>query len=520
MFAKIKTAGLMGIDGFEVEIEADVSNGLPGFMLTGLLSTDTKEAQSRVWSAIKSSSYRPEPKKITVNFSPAFIRKEGTGYDLPIAVAVLCAYGAADYRKLQDTAFFGELGLDGSLKTIRGTLPLACALKEAGIRRIVTAAGNSPEAALVEDIEVLGCQGINEVIGIISGRRHKDNLKAGSVADISETVYEKQHYSVDFSEIRGQLYLKRAAEIAVGGMHNFLMSGPAGTGKTMIAKCLPTIMPELTREENIEISKAYSVCGLLPEGQPLLSHRPFRNPHYGITPAAFAGGGVKAVPGEMTLASGGILFLDELPLFSKNVLETLRLPLEEHVIKVTRVQGSYVYPADFLLAAALNPCPCGYYPDRKRCRCTPMQIRAYMGRLSKPLTERIDICAEANPVKPDELIDKVIKGESSETIRGRIKRVHEIQRHRFAEDGISYNSRMGIREIERYCRLDDETQRFVKTVFVRKQLSGRTYHKILKVARTIADMDESKDIRPKHIAEATELRGIEDKLFGNADLTV
>lgn len=520
MFAKIKTAGLSGIDGFEVEIEADVSNGLPGFTLTGLLSTDTREAQSRVWSAIRSSRYKPEPRKITVNFSPAFMRKEGTGYDLPIAVAVLCAYGTADYRKLQDTAFFGELGLDGSLKAIRGALPLACALKECGIRRVVTASGNTAEAALVEGLEVIGCDSINDVIKLITScGRSQESDNAGG-AELCGAEYDRQHYNVDFSEIRGQLYLKRAAEIAVGGMHNFLMAGPAGTGKTMIAKCLPTIMPELTREENIEISKAYSVCGLLPEGQPLLSHRPFRNPHYGITPAAFAGGGVKAVPGELTLASGGILFLDELPLFSKNVLETLRLPLEEHVIAVTRMQGSYVYPADFLLAAALNPCPCGYYPDRKRCRCTPMQIRAYMGRLSKPLLERIDICAEANPVKPDELINKTGKGESSETIRRRVEKVHEVQRDRFAGSDISYNSRMGIKEIEKYCRLDDDTLRFVRSIFVRKKLSGRTYHKILKVARTIADMDESENIRAKHIAEAAELRGIEDKLFGNDDFAV
>ena len=518
MFAKIKTAGLSGIDGFPVEIEADVRNGLPGVEITGLLSTDTKEAQARVWNAVRNSRMRPEPKKITINFSPAYVRKEGTGFDLPIAVAVLCGYGAADYRGLKDVAFFGELGLDGSVKGVRGALPLACALKENGIRCIVVPADNAQEAALIGGIEVVSCRDINEAIEITaklaaSGGEYLNRQVSDS--DYSEPT-DEQHYNVDFSEVRGQAYLKRAAEIAASGMHNFLMSGPAGTGKTMIAKCIPTILPRLSRDENIEISKVYSICGLLPEGQPLLSRRPFRNPHYGITAAAFAGGGMRAVPGEISLASGGILFLDELPLFSRNVLEILRLPLEEHFITVTRMRGSYIYPADFLLVAALNPCPCGYYPDRKRCRCSPGVIQAYLGRLSKPLLERIDICAEANPLTPEEIVGSGRASETSADIRARVERVHEIQKRRFADECISYNSRMGIREIERYCRMDDSTNDFVKQVFARKQLSGRTYHKILKVARTIADMDESTDIRKKHVAEAIELRGIEDKLFGTA----
>ncbi len=514
MFAKIKTAGLSGIDGFLTEIEADVRNGLPGFNLTGLLATDTKEAQSRVWNAVRNSKMKPEPKKITVNFSPAYVRKEGTSFDLPIAVAVLCGYGAADYRGLKDTAFFGELGLDGTVKSIRGALPLVCVLKANGIRRVVVPAGNAAEAALTGDIEVIACSSINEAIELTARLAAGSEQHYGRIISGCCMEQEQPHYNVDFSEVRGQKYLKRAAEIAASGMHNFLMSGPAGTGKTMIARCLPTILPGLSREENIEISKVYSICGLLPEEKPLLSKRPFRNPHYGITAAAFAGGGMRAMPGELSLASGGILFLDELPLFSRNVLETLRLPLEEHFITVTRMRGSYVYPADFLLAAALNPCPCGYYPDRKRCKCSPGAIQAYLGRLSKPLLERIDICAEASPLAPEEIVGESNVAEDSESIRHRVERTHEIQRKRFKDAEISYNSRMSIREIEQYCRLDSETNEFVRKVFARRQLSGRTYHKILKVARTIADMEESTDIRKKHVAEAIELRGIEDKLFG------
>ena len=516
MFARIKTAGLLGIDGFIVDIEADVRNGLPGIELTGLLSTDTKEAQARVWNAVRNSRMRPEPKKITINFSPAYVRKEGTGFDLPIAVAVLCGYGAADYKGLEDTAFFGELGLDGSIKGIRGALPLTCVLRNNGIRRIVVPKENAEEASLIGGIEVIPCCDINEIIELIAKLTAAGTGNPVAFTPIYAEEPCEQHYNVDFCEVRGQEYLKRAAEIAASGMHNFLMSGPAGTGKTMIAKCIPTILPRLSRDENIEISKVYSVCGLLKEGHPLLSRRPFRNPHYGITPAAFAGGGMRAAPGEISLASGGILFLDELPLFSRNVLEILRLPLEEHFITVTRMKGSYIYPADFLLVAALNPCPCGYYPDRKRCRCSPGVIQAYLGRLSKPLLERIDICAEASPLGADEIVGSGRAAESSADIRLRVERVHAIQKARFADDCICYNSRMGIREIERYCQLDEDTNAFVKMVFASKQLSGRTYHKILKVARTIADMDESEDIRKKHVAEAIELRGIEDKLFGTA----
>ena len=520
MFARIRTAGLKGLDGFMVDVEADVQNGLPGFYLTGALSTETKEAQFRVMNALRNSGVHMEPKKITVNFSPASERKEGTAYDLPIAAAILAALGGMDCTRLERTALFGETGLDGSLKSVRGALPLAFTLRENGIERIIVPADNAAEASLAEGIEVIGCRNFREVAELLwritegmPGDCRGQDPGTGSIQDCGEE--EEPSYSVDFSEVRGQEYLKRAAEIAVCGRHYLLFSGPAGTGKTMIARRMPTIMPRLSREENIEISKIYSICGLLPDGQPLLSKRPFRSPHHGISEAAFAGGGSQVMPGEMSLASGGILFLDELPLFQRNTLEMLRQPMEDRKITVTRMKGSYTYPADFLLVGAMNNCACGFYPD-KRCTCTRAQIKAYMGRLSKPLLERIDICAEARPVGYGELSGKAAS-ETSAEIRKRVEEVTMIQAERFRKtEGVRHNGQMGIREIGVFCTLGREEQEFMREVFQTRALSGRTYHKILKVSRTIADMEGSDRIRTEHLTEAVELRSIEDSLYAPA----
>ena len=601
MFAKVNTAGLRGIEGFPVEVEADVQTGLPGFFLTGALSPETREAQYRVMNAIKNSSIHMEPKKITVNFSPAAIRKDGTAYDLPIAIAVLAASGLVDYRTFEDTAFFGETGLDGSLKRVRGALPLAFTCKESGYKRIIVPKDNAVEASLAEGIEVIGCRDIPEVLKVLGrimrgeeaespetgcnlshARAHhlpaesdhaftyqesddciedNDDIQADHEqlpavqhyprtetgdknmsydpacidnAGSSHRTFSAEHsefdgsnglspqkpvYREDFSDVHGQEYLKRAAEIAVSGRHNLLLSGPAGTGKSMIAKRMPTIMPDLSREEDIEISKIYSICGLLSEDQPLLGKRPFRSPHHGISEAAFAGGGNQVMPGEMSLASGGILFLDEIPLFKRDTLEMLRQPMEDRHITVTRMKGSYTYPADFILVAAMNNCACGFYPDRKRCHCTRAQIKAYMGRLSKPLLERIDICAEARPIGYSELIAPAKAGssESSAVIRRRVEEVFRIQEERFKDiEGIRFNGQMGIREIEKFCVLGPEETAFMEEVYQARGLSGRTYHKILKVARTIADMDGSEKIAVRHLAEAVELRSVEDSLFPGA----
>lgn len=530
MFAKINTAGLLGIDGFLAEVECDIQNGLPGFFLTGALSAETREAQFRVWNALKNSDFSMVPKKITVNFSPASIKKDGTAYDLPIAMAVLGAMGIMDYSELKDTAFIGELGLDGSLKRVRGALSLAFVLKKNDIKRIVVPVQNTKEAALAPGIEIIGCRLLTDVVRVVkSGFSINEINECGAMRKFIETDEDpdkddfKDHsafkYADDFCDVHGQDYLKRAAEIAVSGRHNILMSGPAGTGKTMIARRMPTIMPDLTRDEDIEISKVYSILGLLPEDKPLLSRRPFRSPHHGISDAAFVGGGSQILPGEISLASGGILFLDEMPLFSRTALETLRQPMEDRKITITRVKGSYTYPADFMLVAAMNNCACGFYPDKRKCTCTKAQIKAYMGRLSKPLMERIDICAAARPINFSELTfsapeDDKNKPETSQKIRMRVERTYEIQAKRFKDqEKIKYNSRMSIREIEKYCLLGEKEKEYMKEIFKLKGLSARTYHKILKVARTIADMDECENINVSHLQEAVGLRSIEDDLF-------
>lgn len=531
MFAKIISAGIYGVQGFKVETEIDSSTGFPAFNMVGALSKEARESRFRVGTALKNSGYTIKPKRYTVNLSPAGINKDGTGFDLSIAVAVLLSDGIIKSETadiIKNYAFIGELGLNGEIKPVRGVLPMAVELKKCGVQGIVTAAENAEEAALSEIPDVIGVSELKVLIGILKNResfysyeRHRP-LSMGS----------EESYDIDFSEVRGQNYMKRAVEIAASGGHNILISGPAGTGKTMIASRIPTILPRLTREENIKISEIYSICGLLPHDRPLLSRRPFRAPHHSVTPAALAGGGINACPGELSLASKGVLFLDELPLFSQNTIEILRQPLESKRITVTRLKGVFDYPADFLFAAAMNPCPCGFFPDRERCRCTDNQIRAYQSRLSKPVMERIDICAKTRIPSFDEL-RKEADGECSARIRERVEEVRERQKKRFekikgagttlqdSRDNADVkgvlNGELGASMTLEICRLGYREEEFLKDIFNKKGLSVRLYHKVLRLARTIADMDKSDDIGLGHLAEAVGLRNGDEGILNNGN---
>lgn len=511
MYSKVYSVGIQGVEGVPILVEADVSDGLPGFTMVGYLSAEVREAQDRVRTALRNSGVRLSAKKVTINLSPADIRKEGTSFDLPIAMAVLAAFGIIPQQKVEDFVFSGELGLNGEIKPVRGALSIAAAAKKAGHVCCFLPMQNAGEGLMIEGIKIIGAESLIHVIKLIGSGFPKVPDKPEKECLISRL----NSYEVDFSEVGGQYLLKRATEIAVAGMHNILYIGPAGTGKTMIASRIPTIMPSLSREETIGISKIYSVCGLLTEKEPLMTRRPFRSPHHTISPQALAGGGRIPKPGELSLASGGLLFLDELPEFNKNTIEILRQPLEERKITISRLHGAYEFPADFMLAAALNPCPCGFFPDRSRCRCTKQQVTRYLDRISKPLRDRIDICVESLPVSYDELKSRK-GGETSAAIRSRVEAARMIQKERYRGLGIYFNSAMKKALVKEFCCLGQEEERFLQEIYEKMGLSARGYEKLLKVSRTIADLDGTKSIKRKHLAEAAGYRSLEGKYWGGA----
>ena len=503
MFCRVNSIGISGMEGYQVRVEVDVSNGLPGFSMVGYLGSEVREARDRVLTAIKNSGFQCPPRKITVNLSPANIKKEGTAFDLPIAVGVLGAYGWISTDELRRVVIAGELGLNGEVKGIRGALTMAGAAGEMGMTHFFLPEINRREGQAAGRIPVTGVSCLRELTDLLNrGEKDWNRLKQEE-----EENWREEKPEVDYQDIVGQPLLKRAAEIAAAGMHNLLLMGPAGTGKSMTARRIPTIMPPMTMDERREISKIYSICGLLPDGQPLIGARPFRSPHHSATVQAIAGGGRGPRPGEVSLATGGVLFLDELPEFPRSVIELLRQPLEDRSIVVARVSGAYRFPADFMLVAASNPCPCGFYPDRSRCHCSENQVRRYLNRISRPILDRMDLIAEAGLIPYEEIAARgEKKEESSAVIRQRVEAAWQIQKERFCGTEIRFNSRMGHRELEEFCALGSREERLMRRIYKSEEMSGRGRDRLLKVARTIADLEGGGPIQENHLMEAAGYR--------------
>lgn len=503
MVISIKSATVVGLEVFKIDVEVDTINSIPQVAIIGLPDTAISEAKERLRLAIKNSGYSFPSTKVVVNLAPADLKKEGSSYDLAMAVGILSKEGTIKEFKYDEIAFLGELSLDGSLRAVNGVLPIVCDLERIGIKKIIVPSANLSEASFIDNVETLGADSLSQVVEYLNGNIDLKKLKQ----NIDDFLIEQNDFPVDFCHVKGQSQAKRALEIAAAGAHNVLMAGSPGSGKTLLSKAFMSILPPLNKQEAIELTKIYSISGLLDRAHPLITQRPFRAPHHSSSAIGIIGGGTNPKPGDISLAHRGVLFLDEMVEFPRSTLEVLRQPLEDNIVTISRAQVSVTYPSNFILIGAMNPCPCGFLGDsKKECKCSEYQINRYRTRLSGPLLDRIDIQLKIQRLSDDELLSDSKSAETSSMIRARVIKARKIQLERYKKEGILTNSELNAKLIKKYCKIDSDAKAFLKNAINQFDLSARAYDRLLKISRTIADLEGAEDINITHIAQALQLR--------------